>query len=106
MTEKREAYVYDKTRRYEVEKGTRCTFVQLDIPWDAILKWDEIHDPAGGGRSALVHKERKRFTTQAVEAAADLWWTEYGEPVPWDLVQMLVSHTTAQVVVELRVPAR
>jgi hypothetical protein len=97
MKEKQEAYVYDKTRRYQVDAGTRCTMVTLDLPLD-------VHR-AGAGRSreATAHETRKVYTAKAVDAAADMWWVKYGEPVPWSFVQIMVSHVTAQVSVEFRV---
>lgn len=100
MREKQEAYVYDKTRRYEVAVGTRCTNVLMDIPWSDVRAAGR---PSTQTAEAVSHETRKIYTAKAIEAAADLWWIKYGEPVPWQTVEIFVSHVTAQVIVEFRV---
>lgn len=79
-----ETYTVPTTTRYSVPAGTRCAFAER---------------PARVGGTSLT---RLQATDQVIRAAVDAWEAQWG-PVPWDLASLLVTHTTIQVVVELRV---
>lgn len=75
-----ETYTYDKNRRYPVAAGTRCSSVVLRYEaWDL-----------------------KQAIATAHDAAVSAWEEHWGK-VPWDLVQIVTTILTVQVVVELRV---
>lgn len=83
------SYAYDKSKRYTVSKGTRCVFVARYLaPY-------ESHSFVG----------RNNATSAVIAEAAAAWSARWGE-IPWDLASMLVTHVTAQVVVEFRVEPR
>lgn len=89
MPNETEVYTYDRTRRYEVKQGTRCASVQLRIPTRSQLVLNNLWT-------------RAFYTKEATQQAALAWEKKWGE-IPWDSVQILVTHVTMQVVVEFRV---
>lgn len=82
-------YTYEKTRRFQVKAGTRCAHVQL-----------KLYDYSEPG---MARASRSTVQALAMDIAVRLWETRWGQPLPWDLVSVMVSHTTIQVCVELRV---
>jgi hypothetical protein len=80
-------YEYDRNRAFKVFKGTQCAYVQ----------WKIGHDYRAG-----VTGRRMQAQFEAVAEAVKLYEKEYGL-VPWESCQLLITHSTAKVAVELRV---
>jgi hypothetical protein len=80
VKERTEVGVYDRNRRYDVEKGTKFADVVRDV------------EPGGDRIAASV---------DALKDAQRAFYAEHG-PIDWWRADFTVSHTTAQVVVELR----
>ena len=85
MTADTNVGVYEKNRRNTVTAGTRYGNCCV------------LFDPRTTSRYSVEQYARLR----AVEA----WEKEWG-PIPWDLVQIVTTHVTMQVIVDLRVDAR
>lgn len=83
-----DTYYYDRNRAYKVYEGTRCVSVSMKMRHDA-------------GSDTVPDASRMAVQTAACEAAVRAYADRWG-PVDWWVTQMLVSHTTIQVVVELR----
>ncbi len=73
---------YDRNRRFPVEKGTRYG--------NACIYFS--------GRD----EERELAETKARKDAIEAWVERWG-PIPWDLVQIVTTHVTCQVIVDVRV---
>lgn len=89
-------YVYDKNRRYPVEAGTRASQAMGYLP-GGYIPADE--------RVVSEEVRRKALSAQVVDAVVTAWEARWGE-MPWDLVQMTITHLTVQCLVELRVDPR
>jgi len=82
MTSDTNTGVYDRNRRFTVEAGTRYGNCCVSF------------NPRTTSRLAVESFARR----EAVAA----YEKEYG-PIPWGLVQIMITHTSAQVIVDLRV---
>ena len=82
-------YYYDKNRRFLVSAGTRAAYVQLKM--------------YQYGEDGLTRASRATVQSIAMDIAVKLWERRWHEKLPWELAQFVVSHTTLQVIVELRV---
>lgn len=74
--------VYDRNRRFTVEEMTRYANCCI------------YFDPRKVSRLTAESKARR----EAVKAWEDRWG-----PIPWELVQIVTTHVTCQVIVDLRV---
>jgi len=83
-------YTYDHNRRYPVSEGTQCACAYWKI-----------------GRAAFVGETARRTQAQAeaVAAAVKIYEERWGL-LDWGDCQMLITHVSLQVVVELRVEPR
>jgi hypothetical protein len=80
-----DTYIFDRNRSYNnIEAGTRASAVVITYPH-------------------VTDHLRVKYTTVAVRKAAAAWEARWGA-IPWSLSQMVVTHVTAQVCVEFRVP--
>ena len=85
MTTDTNVGVYEKNRRNTVTAGTRYANCCI------------LFNPRTTSRYSVEQRARR----EAVEA----WEKEWGT-IPWDLVQIVTTHVTMQVIVDLRVDAR
>ncbi len=84
-----QTYYIDRNRRQLIPAGTRCAYVQL-----------KLYDYSEPG---FRETSRRNVQSMAMDIAVKIWEARWHEKLTWDLAQFLVSHTTIQVVVELRV---
>lgn len=89
-------YLYDQNRRYPVEAGTRASQATGFLP-GGYIPVDE--------RVVAEEVRRKALAARVVDAAVTAWESRWGE-IPWDLVQMTITHLTVQCLVEIRVDPR
>lgn len=89
--ENHSTYLYDKNSRFEVSKGTRCACVQL-----AMKRLRR--------RPEQENLLRLQVAEKACLKAVHLWEQRWGT-LDWfrDCPQFLVTHSSIQVVVEMRV---
>jgi hypothetical protein len=80
-------YTVEKAWILKTPVGTRCACVHMEV-------WFE----------SRAHEDIRRQDVQAyaMRKAYDMWVARWGR-LDWDLAQFVVSHTTLQVVVELKV---
>lgn len=83
-------YKYDRNRRYEVAKDTQCASVHWKIGREA--------DRFAEGET----NRRLRAQADAIAFAVQIYEKRWGL-LDWGICQMLISHMTIMVVVELRV---
>lgn len=76
-----EAHVYQRTRRYEVEAGTKCASALVNF--------------------ATRNGSRVETEKRARELVEQKFFEVHGE-IKWDSVDFTVVHTTFQVLIEMR----
>lgn len=83
------AGTYDKNRRYSVAKGT--TYVHTRA------KMFSLSSGIGS------HYAREFQSEQVIKVASREWTRIHQRPVPWDCVQITITHVTSEVFCEFRV---
>ena len=82
-------YLYNRNRRFEVPEGTQCSSVHWKIGSQYPHQEGETH-------------RRMRAQADAVAHAVKIYEERWGL-LDWGICQMLISHMTSVVVIELRV---